>query len=69
MEREQKIEIVEGYINGLGNRRDFTGVAFAPDVSFENPMTEKLHGVEAIRPTQNQPVDSPIRFVNARNDS
>lgn len=48
MEREQKIEIVEGYINGLGNRRDFMGVAFAPDVTFENPMTEKLYGVEAV---------------------
>ncbi|MGH9802395.1 MAG: ester cyclase [Blastocatellia bacterium] len=48
MDRAKKIEIVESYINGLGNKRDFSGVPFAPDVTFENPMTPKLHGVEAV---------------------
>src|SRR5262245_35321390 len=48
MDRMKKIQIVECYINGLGNRRDFTGVPFASDVTFENPMTPKLYGVEAV---------------------
>ncbi len=49
MDRAKKVEIVEGYIDGLGNKRDFTGVFFAPDVTFENPMTPKLYGVEAVK--------------------
>lgn len=48
MDRAKKVEIVESYINGLGNKRDFTGVPFAQDVTFENPMTPKLHGAEAV---------------------
>jgi hypothetical protein len=48
MDRAKKVAIVEGYINGLGNTKDFSGVAFAPDVTFENPTTAKLYGVEAV---------------------
>jgi hypothetical protein len=48
MNRAKKVEIVENYINRLGNKRDFVGVPFASDVTFENPMTSKLYGVEAV---------------------
>lgn len=48
MDRAMKVEIVESYINGLANKKDFTGVPFAPDVTFENSTTPKLYGVEAV---------------------
>ena len=48
MDRAKKVELVETYINGLGNKRDFTGVPFAPDVKFESSMTPKLYGVAAV---------------------
>jgi catechol 2,3-dioxygenase-like lactoylglutathione lyase family enzyme len=43
-----EIEVVEAYIRALGTG-DLTGVAFAPDVTFESPLTPgRLSGREAV---------------------
>ena len=47
MTREDKINVVERYIRGLGSR-DFTDVPFAESVSYESPLTPKRVGREAI---------------------
>ena len=47
MTRAEKIAVVEAYLIGLG-KRDFTNVPFAPDVTYESPLTPKLVGREAI---------------------
>ena len=47
MTREQKIEVVESYIRGLGGR-DFTGVPFAESVSYQSPLTARRFGRDAI---------------------
>ncbi len=47
MTREEKIAAVEAYLKGLG-ARDFSRVPFAPDVTYESPLTPKLSGEEAI---------------------
>jgi hypothetical protein len=41
------IDVVEGYINGLGNR-DFSQAALAPDISFESPISPKRTGQDVI---------------------
>ncbi len=38
---------VESYINGLRNK-DLSNVPFAPDVTFESPLTLKLFGRERV---------------------
>jgi hypothetical protein len=38
---------VESYINGLKNK-DLSNVPFAPDVTFESPLTSKLFGKEQV---------------------
>ena len=47
MTRAEKIAVVEAYLTGLG-KKDFTNVPFAPDVTYESPLTAKLTGQEAI---------------------
>lgn len=41
------IEAVERYLNGL-QRKDMSNVPFAPDVTFESPLTPKLEGKEQV---------------------
>ena len=48
MTREEKIEIVETYIRGLGTR-DFTDVPFADSVSYQSPLTPRRVGLDAIQ--------------------
>ncbi len=47
MTREEKVSVVERYINGLGSG-DFSTVPFAEDVSYQSPLTPRIHGQEAI---------------------
>ncbi len=47
MTREQKVAVVEAYIDGLGNG-DFSRVPFARDVTYESPLTPQKTGQEAI---------------------
>ena len=47
MTREEKIAIVEAYLYGLPTG-DFSQVTFAPDVSFESPLSPKVAGQPAI---------------------
>ncbi len=47
MTREEKIAVVEAYLEGLG-ARNFSRVPFAPDVTYESPLTPKLSGEKAI---------------------
>jgi hypothetical protein len=47
MNRQEKVAVVESYLNGLGNG-DFSSVPFADDVSYESPLTPKKTGREAI---------------------
>jgi hypothetical protein len=45
--REAVVDVVERYINGLGNR-DFSRAALAPDISFESPISPKRTGQDVI---------------------
>lgn len=45
--RDKIIDVVERYINGLGNR-DFSGVSFAADVTYKSALSPKVTGQEAI---------------------
>ena len=45
--REAIIDVVERYINGLGNR-DFSQAALAPDISLESAITPKRTGQDVI---------------------
>ena len=47
MTRDEKVAVVESYIQGLG-AGDFTGVPFAADVTYESPLTPRKTGQEAI---------------------
>ena len=47
MTRAEKIAVVESYLLGLG-KRDFSRVPFAPDVTYESPLTPKLAGRDVI---------------------
>jgi hypothetical protein len=47
MTREQKVAVVESYINGLG-RGDFSQVPFAENVAYESPLTPRRVGRDAI---------------------
>jgi hypothetical protein len=41
--RDELISVVEKYLDGL-RRKDLSGVPFAPDVTFESPLSPKLTG-------------------------
>lgn len=41
--RDELITVVEGYLDGL-KKKDLSRVAFAPDVTFESPLSPKLTG-------------------------
>ena len=41
------VEAVESYLNGLKNK-DLNNVQFAPDVTFESPLSPKLEGKEQV---------------------
>ncbi len=43
MTRKEKVGVVEAYLRGLGSR-DFRHVSFAPDVTYESPLTPKNGG-------------------------
>ncbi len=45
--RDEMIRIVEGYLDGL-RKKDLSKVAFAPDVTFESPLSARLSGEEAV---------------------
>ncbi len=45
--REELIKVVEGYLDGL-RKKDLSEVAFAPDVTFESPLSAKLIGEQAV---------------------
>ena len=45
--RNELIKIVEGYLDGL-RKKDLSDVAFAPDVTFESPLSAKLSGEQAV---------------------
>ncbi len=47
MTREEKIAVVESYIQGLG-AGDFSGVPFAEDVILQGPLAPQMTGQEAI---------------------
>ena len=47
MTRKEKVGVVEAYLRGLGGR-DFRDVSFAPDVTYESPLTPKMTGKAAI---------------------
>lgn len=47
MSRSEKIDVVDRYFKGL-NDKDFTSVAFAPDISFEGPLMPRLTGRDTI---------------------
>ena len=47
MNRQEKIAVVESYLNGLGNG-DFSSVPFADNVTYESPLTPQKTGQEAI---------------------
>ena len=46
MNRQEKVAVVESYINGLG-KGDFSDVPFADNVTYESPLSKKT-GQEAI---------------------
>ena len=46
MNRQEKVAVVESYINGLG-KGDFSDVPFADNVTYESPLSKKT-GREAI---------------------
>lgn len=41
------IKVVEDYLDGL-RRKDLSQIAFAPDVTFESPLSPKLTGERAV---------------------
>ncbi len=41
------VEAVESYLNGL-KKKDLSNVPFAPDVTFESPLSPKLEGKEPV---------------------
>lgn len=45
--RDELIKVVEGYLDGL-RKKDLSKVAFAPDVTFESPLSAKLIGEQAV---------------------
>ena len=45
--RDELITVVEGYLDGL-KKKDLSRVAFAPDVTFESPLSPKLTGERAV---------------------
>lgn len=45
--RDELIRVVEGYLDGL-RKKDLSEVAFAPDVTFESPLSPKLNGEQAV---------------------
>ncbi len=45
--RQTKVKVVESYLDALRNK-DFSGVAFAPNVCFEGPTTPPLFGAAAV---------------------
>ena len=45
--RDEMIKVVEGYLEGL-RKKDLSEVAFAPDVTFESPLSAKLIGEQAV---------------------
>ena len=45
--RTAVVAIVDRYLEGLG-RKDLAGVPFAPGVTIESPLTEKLVGIEQV---------------------
>jgi hypothetical protein len=47
MSREEKVALVEAYLNGLGGK-DLSKVPFAVDVTFEGPRVPPLAGREAV---------------------
>ena len=46
-QRSSVVAAVESYLQGLG-RRSLAGVPFAPDVTIESPLTEKLVGADRV---------------------
>jgi limonene-1,2-epoxide hydrolase len=42
------IQVVEGYLHGLKSK-DLSKVPFAPDVTFEGPLSAKISGIDAVR--------------------
>jgi hypothetical protein len=47
MSREEKVALVEAYLNGLGGK-DLSKVPFAVDVTFDGPRVPPLAGREAV---------------------
>src|SRR5262249_48612203 len=45
--RDEAVKAVETYLRGLRNK-DLSRVPFAPDVTFENPLSPKLTGAGAL---------------------
>ena len=45
--RNELTKVVEDYLDGL-KRKDLSRVAFAPDVTFESPLSPKLTGERAV---------------------
>jgi len=48
VDRTVIVAVVNSYLEGLG-RKNLTGVPFAPGVTIESPLTEKLVGVERVQ--------------------
>ena len=46
-QRATVVRVVESYINGIGSK-DFTGVPFAEDVTYESPISPKRTGKQAV---------------------
>jgi limonene-1,2-epoxide hydrolase len=42
------IQVVERYLHGLKSK-DLSKVPFAPDVTFEGPLSAKISGIDAVR--------------------
>ena len=47
IDRTEIVTIVNRYLEGIG-RKDLAGVPFAPGVTIESPLTEKLVGVDRV---------------------
>src|SRR3712207_8112828 len=43
----RSVRVVEAYVNGISNR-DFSGVPFAEDVTYESPISPKRTGKQAV---------------------
>jgi hypothetical protein len=46
--KSDNVTVVESYLRGLKNK-DLSDVPFAPDVTFEGPLTAKITGESAVR--------------------